>query len=100
MSHMELHERCVDILCRLGAGEQIGRELTVLVRDLKEALSVPPPDGLPSSLDRVIAGAIKSCIDVHGPITVQFTSSAAKRVRKSINGTWKIERRRRDGKGK
>lgn len=31
-------------------------------------------------LERLLAGAMKSCIDAHGPITRDHTSSAAKRM--------------------
>lgn len=33
-----------------------------------------------SRLESRIAGAIKSCIDAHGPITKEWTGSAAKRA--------------------
>lgn len=31
-------------------------------------------------LERMLAGAMKSCIDAHGPITREWTGSAAKRM--------------------
>lgn len=31
-------------------------------------------------LERLLAGAMKSCIDAHGPITRDWTGSAAKRM--------------------
>lgn len=31
-------------------------------------------------LERLLAGAMKSCIDAHGPITREWTGSAAKRM--------------------
>ena len=37
-------------------------------------------------LYRIISGALKSCIDAHGPINKQIIPSASKRVRNQING--------------
>lgn len=99
MSHMELHERCLvelrDVVKSLQDDGMALHGLDVLCADLREAIACPPPEGLASNLDRVIAGALRSCIDAHGPITKYETGSAAKRVRKAINGTWKQDRRRR-----
>jgi hypothetical protein len=38
-----------------------------------------------AAIERQVAGALKSCVDAHGPITVQFITSAAKRVVGALN---------------
>ena len=43
---------------------------------------------------RVISGALKSCIDAHGPITKEWLGSAAKRVRKALSSAQHEARRR------
>ena len=42
-----------------------------------------PTDQWPGQLEHEVAGALRSCIDAHGPITKQWIGSAAKRIVKS-----------------
>lgn len=49
-----------------------------------------------SALERAIAGALRLCIDVHGPITREWTGSAAKRVIGVIKGHNQERRRSKE----
>ena len=42
---------------------------------------------------RVISGALKSCIDAHGPISKEWVGSAAKRVRRALSSAQHDARR-------
>jgi hypothetical protein len=48
-----------------------------------------------SAIERQIAGALRSCIHAHGPITAQTLGSAAKRVYSQVS-SWANEKAARD----
>ncbi len=51
------------------------------VKTIKQLKSIPE-----SHLNRIIAGQLRACIKTHGPITLEFIGSAAKRIANQLLG--------------
>lgn len=51
------------------------------VKTIKQIKAIPE-----AHLNRIIAGQLRSCIKAHGPITLEFIGSAAKRIANDLLG--------------
>lgn len=49
-----------------------------------------------SDVEKIIAGALKSTINVHGPITPEWIGSASKRIYGQLRGLAKLQRKEQD----